>query len=90
MGEKKSTMLNKYHAPAAKIMKNHDFSIISSSKFRKIEISRGSEGVRSSALDMFYPKDITFDVLRKKLFRKFFRRKKISENKNLDFFSRKF
>ena len=61
MGEKKSIMLNKYHAPAAKIMKNHDFSIISSSKFRKIEISRGSEGVRSSALDMFYPKDTAFD-----------------------------
>ena len=29
--------------------------------FRKIEISRDSGGVRSSALDMFYTKDSTFD-----------------------------
>ena len=29
-------------------------------------ISQRSEGVRSSALDMFYLKDSTFDVLRKK------------------------
>ena len=84
MGEKKRIMLNKYHAPAAKIMKNHDFSIISSSKFRKIEISRGSEGVRSSALDMFYPKDITFDVLRKKPFSKKNSLKKNQRKKNLE------
>ena len=37
---------------------------IFSSKFRKIKISRDSGGVRSSALDMFYIKDSTFDFLR--------------------------
>ena len=54
------------------------FVFFLSSKFRKIKISRDSEGARSSALDMFYPKDVTFDFLKRKLFSIFFRRKKIS------------
>ena len=52
------------------------FVFFLSSKFRKIKISRDSEGARSSALDMFYPKDVTFDFLREKLFSKFFSSKK--------------
>ena len=46
--------------------------------FRKIKISRDSGGVRSSALDMFYIKDSTFDFLKKKYFLFFFSSKKIS------------
>ena len=46
------------------------------SKNRKIKISRGSGGVRSSALDMFYTKDSTFDFLRKNMFSDFFSSKK--------------
>ena len=37
------------------------FSLFFSFTFRKINISRDSGGVRSSALDMFYIKDIAFD-----------------------------
>ena len=57
-----------------------------SSKFRKIKISRHSGGVRSSALDMFCPKDSTFDFLRKNKISDFFRRKKSSTKKISAFF----
>ena len=52
---------------------------IFSSKFRKIKISRDSGGVRSSALDMFYLKDNTFDFFRKIFFGVFFVEKKSVE-----------
>ena len=56
---------------------------MSNFKIRKIEISRDSGGVRSSALDMFYTKDSTFDFLRrKKMFRFFFIEKKSDEKKS--------
>jgi len=54
------------------------FVFFLSSKFRKIKISHDSGGARSSGLDMFYPKDVTFDFLKRKRFSIFFRRKKIS------------
>ena len=66
------------------------FVFFLSSKFRKIKISRDSGGARSSGLDMFYPKDVTFDFLREKLFSKFFSSKKKSAKKKSIFFSRKF
>ena len=50
---------------------------------RKINISRGSGGVRSSALDMFYTKDSTFDFLRKNMFSDFFSSKKIRRKKKI-------
>ena len=37
------------------------FSLFFSFTFRKINISRDSGGVRSSAFDMFYLTDYTFD-----------------------------
>jgi len=63
-----------------------EFRKMSNFKIRKIEISRDSGGVRSSALDMFYTKDSTFDFLRrKKMFRFFFIEKKIWRTKISDF-----
>ena len=68
---------------------NVDFFLEIRSKNRKIKISRGSGGVRSSALDMFYTKDSTFDFLRKNKFSIFFVEKKSAE-KNLTFFLEEF
>ena len=64
------------------------FSLFFSFTFRKINISRDSGRVRSSALDMFYPKDSIFEFWRKNKFFEKNSSKKILAKKNLRFFSR--
>ena len=52
--------------------------------------SRRSEGVRSSALDMFYPKASAFDFRRKNMFSDFFRRTFVQRKKKEAFLLVKF